>query len=260
MAAAASKAPGPSIRSVATAPRPGGVSWITRNDWSAIIASSRRREGEGVFSFPRCVETQYRSRETYRTYMPRVPTGDRGNERIVRLFAGSAKRGTTHVAGTLRVPDSATILRMVPGVCGLHGPWPFVPGTDTLMAGGVPLMAFLIGADEAGYGPNLGPLVISASVWQVPDGVEKDGLYGPLAAAVSRVPQPAGGKAVPRVAIADSKLLYHSGHGLALLERGLWAAWAVEKRSEATEPAKIPSRFLMTRPKRPTYSRLITLF
>ena len=32
-------------------------------------------------------------------------------------------------------------------------------------------MTYLIGTDEAGYGPNLGPLVISATVWQVPDGV-----------------------------------------------------------------------------------------
>jgi ribonuclease HII len=30
-------------------------------------------------------------------------------------------------------------------------------------------MAYLIGTDEAGYGPNLGPLVIAASVWRVPD-------------------------------------------------------------------------------------------
>ena len=36
-------------------------------------------------------------------------------------------------------------------------------------------MPFLLGTDEAGYGPNLGPLVISASVWEVPDG--GDDLY-----------------------------------------------------------------------------------
>ena len=28
-------------------------------------------------------------------------------------------------------------------------------------------MPYLIGMDEAGYGPNLGPLVVSASVWQM---------------------------------------------------------------------------------------------
>ena len=38
-------------------------------------------------------------------------------------------------------------------------------------------MTYLIGTDEAGYGPNLGPLVISATVWRVPDGVRAEGLY-----------------------------------------------------------------------------------
>ncbi len=28
---------------------------------------------------------------------------------------------------------------------------------------------FVIGTDEAGYGPNLGPLVISATLWETPD-------------------------------------------------------------------------------------------
>src|SRR5271163_2247191 len=30
-------------------------------------------------------------------------------------------------------------------------------------------MAYLIGTDEAGYAPNLGPLVISSTVWRVAD-------------------------------------------------------------------------------------------
>ena len=38
-------------------------------------------------------------------------------------------------------------------------------------------MPFLLGTDEAGYGPNLGPLVISASLWEVPEGVRGDELY-----------------------------------------------------------------------------------
>jgi hypothetical protein len=42
-------------------------------------------------------------------------------------------------------------------------------------------MALLIGMDEAGYGPNLGPLVISATAWEVPG----DG--GSLAAQVCQV-------------------------------------------------------------------------
>src|SRR5437773_7720743 len=31
-------------------------------------------------------------------------------------------------------------------------------------------MVFVLGTDEAGYGPNLGPLCIAASAWEQPDG------------------------------------------------------------------------------------------
>ena len=90
-------------------------------------------------------------------------------------------------------------------------------------------MGYLIGTDEAGYGPNLGPLVISATVWEVPDGAGSDDLYRRLAAAISPTPERNGnGRAGgSRVAMADSKALYHSGGGLRLLERGLWGAFAL---------------------------------
>ena len=39
-------------------------------------------------------------------------------------------------------------------------------------------MSFLIGTDEAGYGPNLGPLTIAGTLWAVPDQVAD--LYGSL--------------------------------------------------------------------------------
>jgi hypothetical protein len=96
-------------------------------------------------------------------------------------------------------------------------------------------MAFLMGTDEAGYGPNLGPLAISASVWHVPDDLADDmvggALYRRLEAAVTAQPGRAAGAGAPRVVIADSKLLYRGGQGLRLLERGLWAAWWAEQKT-----------------------------
>ncbi len=64
-------------------------------------------------------------------------------------------------------------------------------------------MPYLIGTDEAGYGPNLGPLVISATLWQVPDGVQGDDLFELLCGAVAPRPVAAGKSAEDRVAIAD---------------------------------------------------------
>jgi ribonuclease HII len=118
-------------------------------------------------------------------------------------------------------------------------------------------MGILIGMDEAGYGPNLGPLVVAATAWEVKEGVGGRGsgvrggevasanggtrkrtadnaamsslstvdrqnrnLYTCLRRVVSRSPSDA------HVAIADSKALYKPGHGLRQLERGVHAALA----------------------------------
>lgn len=85
---------------------------------------------------------------------------------------------------------------------------------------------YLIGTDEAGYGPNLGPLVISATVWQLPEGVRPAGLYGLLQGAIVATPAEAAGRK-GCVVVADSKTLYPSAKGLHHLERGLLAALAV---------------------------------
>jgi ribonuclease HII len=80
---------------------------------------------------------------------------------------------------------------------------------------------YLIGIDEAGYGPNLGPLVICATVWHIPEKLAADlavcDLYHHLAEAVHPGPH------LERLAIADSKKLYAGGKGLRLLEEGIWA-------------------------------------
>jgi ribonuclease HII len=92
-------------------------------------------------------------------------------------------------------------------------------------------MPYLIGSDEAGYGPRLGPLLISVSVWQV-DGVPQQiDLYERLAAAV----RPAATADGPeRITIADSKLLYKSRGTLRNLERAVFPALAaVGERPES---------------------------
>jgi hypothetical protein len=85
-------------------------------------------------------------------------------------------------------------------------------------------VAYLIGTDEAGYGPNLGPLVISATAWQVPDAVRGGDLAALLGDVFVASPAQMARHGRPCVAIGDSKVLYQSGKGLRHLERGLWAA------------------------------------
>jgi ribonuclease HII len=81
-------------------------------------------------------------------------------------------------------------------------------------------VAFVLGTDEAGYGPNLGPLCIAASAWRIGDDALADCLYDRLAAVVCTAAADDG----QRVAIADSKQLYKPGGPLAALERGVLVA------------------------------------
>ncbi len=89
-------------------------------------------------------------------------------------------------------------------------------------------MTILIGTDEAGYGPNLGPLVIGATMWRVPDTAGQIDLYDSLAEVVCRSKR---SSSEMRIAIADSKQLYKPRGSLRNLERGvLLALDAVGKR------------------------------
>lgn len=87
-------------------------------------------------------------------------------------------------------------------------------------------MAFLIGTDEAGYGPNLGPLVITATVWSIPDDETESDLYKLLRKVICAKVGRAGAPS-RRVPMADSKQLYQSGAGLAALEHSTLAALAL---------------------------------
>jgi hypothetical protein len=117
-------------------------------------------------------------------------------------------------------------------------------------------MGILIGMDEAGYGPNLGPLVVAATTWHVDE--EVSGVRCQVSDARVGEPASAGGRgragvallnpqseirnptseidlyrilrnivaksaSERRVPIADSKVLYNPAVGLRQLERGLHA-------------------------------------
>lgn len=75
-------------------------------------------------------------------------------------------------------------------------------------------MSQLIGMDEAGYGPNLGPLVITATAWQVVDAPHECNLWRLLDDAVSEHPSCPHS----RLHIADSKRVFSPAKGLASLE------------------------------------------
>jgi hypothetical protein len=80
---------------------------------------------------------------------------------------------------------------------------------------------WVIGIDEAGYGPNLGPFVMSAVACRVPDDLTECDLWHVLRAAVRRLGTPADG----RLLIEDSKLVYSPNRGLHNLETAVLAAW-----------------------------------
>lgn len=94
-------------------------------------------------------------------------------------------------------------------------------------------MGYLVGTDEAGYAPNLGPLVISATVWSVPGDPNGVDLYRLLSKAVAR--SPATRKGPPRrVVLADSKVVYKPPGGIADLELGVLAALGLAGAVPAT--------------------------
>ncbi|MCX7399248.1 MAG: hypothetical protein NT138_16415 [Planctomycetales bacterium] len=72
----------------------------------------------------------------------------------------------------------------------------------------------LIGTDEAGYGPNLGPLTVTATAWEIPESVEPASLWEEFGKVVTNAPT----RGDQRLFVADSKQVYSSGDGLEDLE------------------------------------------
>ncbi|HOB76181.1 MAG TPA: hypothetical protein PKG54_16835 [Phycisphaerae bacterium] len=95
-----------------------------------------------------------------------------------------------------------------------------------LATGSAPESSTIVGIDEAGYGPILGPLIVSAVAFDVPVALLRELKHpadGPdLWKVLSASLAPRHNRRRPRLAVADSKRLYsgcNSERGLVLLER-----------------------------------------
>lgn len=92
-------------------------------------------------------------------------------------------------------------------------------------------MPYLIATDEAGLGPNLGPLVVSATVWELPEGTAAGDLFEVLGDSIASSATEADAE---RFAVADSKQLYRPGGSRRHLERGVLVALrSLQKRAKS---------------------------
>ena len=76
-------------------------------------------------------------------------------------------------------------------------------------------MAVLVGIDEAGFGPILGPLVVSSSIFSLPDELIRADLWDILRRSIANKRRHLAG----RLLIADSKKAYSRSQGTKHLER-----------------------------------------
>ncbi len=89
-------------------------------------------------------------------------------------------------------------------------------------------MAIVAGIDEAGLGPLMGPLVVSAVAFEMPDELAEVSMWDLLSAAVARKP----GRRHSRIAVGDSKKMYsrQKKNALEHLERAVLAVLATRGR------------------------------
>lgn len=90
-------------------------------------------------------------------------------------------------------------------------------------------MPWRVGLDEAGYGPNLGPMVVASSACRVPDKAPKC-LWKKLSPVVRRCDHPDDG----RLLIDDSKKVNEGPDGLARLEAGVLTVFMQVGKQPAT--------------------------
>jgi len=96
-------------------------------------------------------------------------------------------------------------------------------------------MAILVGIDEAGYGPHLGPLVVSAAAVRLPGDAPADpNLWSALRSHVRKRPRGTSS----RVVVCDSKAAY-TACGVGPLERAVLGFLAASGRRPATLSALV---------------------
>jgi len=81
-------------------------------------------------------------------------------------------------------------------------------------------LSYFIGVDEAGYGPRLGPLVVTVSAWHVPSSPVDCDLYELTRKAIAGPDDPPSA-GDGRLWIADSKLVYNRQQGVIGLEQAV---------------------------------------
>ena len=101
-------------------------------------------------------------------------------------------------------------------------------------------MAVLVGIDEAGFGPILGPLIVSSSVFSLPRHLLDADMWQVLSKSVGRRRKHLAG----RLLIADSKKAYSKREGIKHLERTALAFL----RCLGSEPATLAERLTLLCP------------
>jgi ribonuclease HII len=91
-------------------------------------------------------------------------------------------------------------------------------------------MVTLVGIDEAGFGPILGPLVVSASVFSLPQQLLNKDFWQVLRKSVGKKPRHLAG----RLLIADSKKAYNKSLGIKHLQRTVLACLKCFGKEPAT--------------------------
>ncbi len=100
-------------------------------------------------------------------------------------------------------------------------------------------MPWVVGIDEAGYGPNLGPFVMTSVACRVPDALVDADLWRVLRKAVRRH----GKSDDSRVVLDDSKLLHSGVNPLRDLERNVLAALVAARTEVAAGIREYLDRF-----------------